>query len=506
MTTNLGAAAPEIVIISSITLLIILDLFLKRMSHRLIGILSIIAVFIAGGFVVLGFHHAPSQILGDTFRVDKWSLFFKILILAGTVLVQFLSLSKDQDELQEAKAEYYYLLLSAVLGAMIMVSSADLITLYVGLELLSLSSYILVGIRRHMLSSNESAWKYMILGGVSSAFILYGMSFLYGITGTTNLFEVQNRLMGVLGQGYDIYIYLSFILMMVGFGFKITAVPFQMWTPDVYQGAFTPITAFLSTVSKLTSFAFAIRILLIVFSPLLVAGGWKEIVAPLLVILSILSMIVGNCVALRQTNMKRLMAYSSIAQIGYILVPFATFIVHIKFLLLPMDSLIQLFFSSTFYYLIVYLVMNIGAFAVLFTVIQNTKNEEISAFAGLHERAPWLALAMTVFLISLAGLPVTAGFFGKFFLITYAIAGQNFWLVGVMILTTVVSYYYYFGVIRQIYFRSVANGSEQFTCSWPINVVIIVCLIGTIGLGFAPQWIMNSLGQIDWVSSIQPIK
>ncbi|SEM79476.1 NADH-quinone oxidoreductase subunit N [Lihuaxuella thermophila] len=488
---DLKVMAPELVIVSAAALLSVMDLFLKETaSRKVIAVLSLAAVLAAGVFAVMGFGHPPYQILGDTYRIDSFSLTFKVIILAGTALVLLLSLHLNKEEIETREGEYYYLLLTAVLGGMVMVSSADLITLFVGLELLSLSSYVLVGIRRKDLKSNEAAWKYVVLGGVSSAFILYGMSFVYGLTGSTNLFVIRDRLMQALYSGYDLFVYLALFLMVVGFGFKIATAPFQMWTPDVYQGAMTPVTAFLAVVSKTAAFALVMRIMLIaflpVFSPQISVGVEK-----LLMILAALSMIAGNAVALKQTNAKRLMAYSSIAQAGYILVPLST----LGFVLFP----------SLAYYLLAYLFMTLGAFAVLDVVTREGKNEELHVFAGLHQRSPWLAFAMSVFLISLAGLPVTAGFFGKFYLIINAIGREQHWLAGVMILTTVVSYYYYFGIIRQMYFRSPAS-LRPIPVPWTAGLVIVVGVIGTIGLGLLPDTVLQSLGKIDWGSGFDLAK
>lgn len=482
---DLKVMAPELVIVSAAALLSVMDLFFKEtVSRKVIAVLSLAAVLAAGVFAAMGFGHPPYQILGDTYRIDPFSLTFKTLILAGTALVLLLSFNLNKEEIETREGEYYYLLLTAALGGMVMVSSADLITLFVGLELLSLSSYVLVGIRRKDLKSNEAAWKYVVLGGVSSAFILYGMSFVYGLTGSTNLFVIRERLMQALNGGYEMFVYLSLFLMAVGFGFKIATAPFQMWTPDVYQGATTPVTAFLAVVSKTAAFAFVARILLIAYLPLFnpqVSDG----VANLFMIIAALSMIAGNVVALKQTNAKRLMAYSSIAQAGYILVPLST----VGFVLFP----------SMAYYLLAYLFMTLGAFAVLDVVTREGKNEEITVFAGLHQRSPWLAFAMSVFLISLAGLPVTAGFFGKFYLIINAIGMQKHWLAGVMILTTVISYYYYFGIIRQMYFRTPAS-LRPIPVPWTAGLVIALGIIGTIGLGLLPDTVLQSLGKINWGS------
>ncbi|MEW9032288.1 MAG: NADH-quinone oxidoreductase subunit N, partial [Planifilum fimeticola] len=408
--------APELILVAAAALMTLIDLVMKeRWDRRWLGALGLAAVLAAGAFVVTGFGGKPYEILGNTYRVDDFALTFKALILGGTALVLLLSFAHLGREEVQDQGEYYYLLLSAALGGMIMASSADLITLFVGLELLSISSYILVGVRKKRTDSGEAAWKYVILGGASSAFILYGMSFLYGMAGSTNLFVVQQRLVEAYTQGYESFVYLSLFLMIVGFGFKVASAPFHTWA---YQGAPTPVTGFLAVVSKTAAFAFVFRILIVAYLQPFQMGMWLEIAGPLLLILAGASMIVGNAVALRQTNAKRLLAYSSIAHAGYLLVPLAVWGFS--------------FFESTLYYLLAYLLMTIGAFAVLMIVEKNEKSEDIAAFAGLYQRSPLLAVAMTILLVSLAGIPVTAGFFGKFYILVNALSSAKLWIALIM--------------------------------------------------------------------------
>lgn len=476
--------APELIILSTAALLSILDLFIHRkISRQYFGIFSLIAIVWAGIYLIWNFG-TFGRILEDTYLVDSFSTVVKLLILLGVFLVILVSLGKKSEDLQTCQGEYYYLLLIASLGGMVMVSSADLITLFVGLELLSISSYVLVGIRKKHLSSVEAAWKYIVLGSVSSAFVLYGMSFLYGLTGTTNLLVMSNLIVSIMQSSYGLYMYLALFLMIFGFGFKIASAPFHTWAPDVYQGAYTPITSFLAIVSKIAAFAFVLRILFI-YVPLHQTDEWKLIVQPLLLVLAVLSMVIGNTAALRQTNAKRLMAYSGIAQMGYLLIPVAT--------------LGHFLIESTFYYLLAYLLMTMGAFAVIFLVTDEAKNDEISAFAGLYHRSPVLAIFMTIFLISLAGFPITAGFFGKFYILLNTLHHPNqlIWLAGVMIVTTIVSYFYYFRIIRQIYFRNPAH-SQPLVVPWSIGFAVVIGLVGTVGLAVFPNWILSVFSQVHW--------
>ncbi|MBA4541823.1 NADH-quinone oxidoreductase subunit N [Thermoactinomyces daqus] len=488
---NLRVMAPELIIVSAAALLVILELLLKESTSRnWIGWLGLLAVIAAGVSVGMEFGHPPYQILNDSYRVDSFSLAFKALLLGGGGLTILFSLAGGKNEQPKPKGEYYILLLAALLGGMMMVSSADLLALYVGLELLSLSSYILVGINKRDRHSNEAAWKYVVLGGVSSAFLLYGMSFLYGLTGATNLFAIQGKMVEMVATQDQAYIYVSLFLMMVGFGFKIATAPFHTWTPDVYQGSPTPVTIFLAVVSKAAAFALVARVLLIAYLPLVSTGAWNEIVSWLLMILAACSMIIGNTAALRQTNAKRLLAYSSIAQAGYVLVPLST-LGFVGFDLFP----------SLFYYLCAYLFMTAGAFAVADCIAKSCKNDQISAFAGLSRRSPWLAGVMTIFLISLAGFPVTAGFFGKFYLLTSAVGSNQAWLAAAMILTTIVSYYYYFEFIRQMYFRAPDLAAPRVSVSWAAWAVLAIGVTGTLALGLFPDLLLHELGKIDWHSA-----
>ena len=262
--------APELTILIAATLMSVVDLAMGgKADRRFVAWIGIAGVAVAGLFVINYMDREPYQILADTYRLDDFANVFKLIILVGALLVLLVSQSALKRSDIAHCGEFYYLLLTAALGGMMMASSADLITLYVGLELLSISSYILVGTRKHVLKSTEAAFKYVVLGAVSSAFILYGMSFAYGLTGTTNLFEMQNGLTEAYNSGYAFFVLLSLVLMLIGFGFKISSAPFHMWAPDVYEGAPTPVTTFLAVVSKAAACALLIRIVLVGYSGLL---------------------------------------------------------------------------------------------------------------------------------------------------------------------------------------------------------------------------------------------
>lgn len=476
---NWSAMTPEFIILGVSALLTLLDLFMpKNMDRKILGWIGITAIF-AAIVSVLGMVGGPvTSILEDSFRLDSFAMAFKLLLLAGGGLVMFLAVSyKAKAGLEQYRGEFYYLLLSALLGGMIMTSSGDLITLFIGLELLTVSSYILVGIRKYHLESNESAMKYVVNGGISTAITLFGMSYVYGLTGSTNLLDIAARLTSAADAQQSYLLTLAFLMIFVGLAFKLAAAPFHMWAPDVYQGAPTPVTAFLSVVSKTAGFVIVIRILLTVFGSVVSVGDTSM---PILLemqdyiaFIAGATMIIGNVVALRQSNIKRMFAYSSIAHAGYILV--------------ALTSLSSNMFYSIWFYLLAYLLMNLGAFAVIQVVSEKTGSTKIADFAGLYRRSPVLAVVMGLLLVSLAGFPGTAGFIGKLNIFIGAFYGTpHYVLASVMIATTVVSYFYYFGVMTQMFFRPAADDSK-FNIPFGVIVVLIVAVAGSVLFGVMPN-------------------
>lgn len=489
-----GAMWPEFIILGVATILSLLDLFApKKMDRRVIGWLAFAGVVAAIIALVSLFGKETTSILYDTFVLDSFSKAFKLLLLIGSAFVILIALEYEPKEgMGEYKGEFYYLFLIALLGAMFMASSGDLITLFVGLELLSISSYILAGLRKKHLPSNESAMKYVVNGAASSAIVLFGMSYVYGLTGTTNLLEMADSL-STLGNSQYIYLLgLSFFMILVGLSFKLATVPYHMWAPDVYQGAPTPVTAFLSVVSKTAGFAILLRTVLVIFLNTPAGAKGVDTVTPLLqdvqnfiAVLAALTMIVGNVVALRQRNIKRLFAYSSIAHAGYLLVAFV--------------ALSAFMFDAIWFYLGAYLLMNIGAFAVIQIMTQKTDNEDIGQFAGLYRRSPILAVAMGIFIMSLAGIPGTAGFVGKVNIFIGALITEpaHYILAAILMGTTVISYVYYFRVMSQMFFRPAEDDTKVKTP--PIlGAVIAICAVATVLFGIFPNiaydLLFNNLG------------
>jgi NADH-quinone oxidoreductase subunit N len=485
--SDLGYMAPELTLVIAAVILSLLDLVLPKQTNRmLLGWLSLVSIVISIGFVISYLQPAETkQLLGFSYRIDDFANIMKLILLTGAGFVTFMSIGAVKEQEIPHIGEFFYLLLPATLGGMIMASSGDLITLFVGLELLSITSYILVAMRKKDVRANEGAFKYMVLGGISSAIILYGMSFLYGMSGSTNIAEINNAI-GQNATGLLPLIYVSFFLLLAGFGFKIAAAPFHMWAPDVYQGAATPVTAFLAVVSKAAAFAITFRVLYGVFA----FGGLNQLpihgdVLLSLMVVAALAMVMGNFTALRQTNMKRLLAYSGIANSGYLLVPLSTY-----FSMVHYSN-----FSEFAFYLIAYLFMNIGIFAVLMIIEHSTGDESTSGLAGLYYRAPGTAVATVFLVLSLAGLPISGGFFGKLYILLGTLQTQNYWLAAVMIGTSVVSYYYYFGLIRQMFMRSDFQ-SREVIVTWPLGITLWLCVAASLILGVVPQWVL------DWIERI----
>jgi NADH-quinone oxidoreductase subunit N len=484
-----GIMTPEFIILGVATILSLIDLFMpNEKDRRLLGWFAFAGVIVALVSLVGLLNIEVTSILEDTFRLDSFAKAFKLLLLAGAALVLLLAIDYRPAEGMTYRGEFYYLFLTALLGAMMMTSSGDFITLFVGLELLSISSYILVGLRKKYLLSNESALKYVINGGISTAITLFGMSYIFGLTGATNLKTITVQLSQTIDMGQQYLLALALLMIFVGLSFKLASAPFHMWAPDVYQGAPTPVTAFLSVVSKTAGFVIVLRLMIYIF-----AGTPAEGTSSASMLLSMqdylaflagATMIIGNTIALRQRNVKRMLAYSSIAHAGYALVGFVTMSLFIV--------------DSIWFYLVAYLLMNLGAFAILQVISDKSGSEDISQFAGLYHRSPLVAVVMGIFILSLAGIPGTAGFIGKvnIFLGAFVTEPAHYVLAAIMIATTVVSYVYYFGILTQMFFRPAA-GETPIKLPLGVMIVVIFCAIGTIVFGIVPSLAYDFLNQFE---------
>ncbi len=408
--------------------------------------------------------------IGGMLFLDNFALFFNVIFLIGTGLAIFISTGYLQRE-ESSRAEYYLLLLSSTLGMMLMAAGADLIVIFLGLELMSISLYILVGFLRGRSISNEASLKYLLLGAFATGFLLYGIALVYGAVGTTNLREIELA----LAQGRinsDLMLLAGLGLLIVGFAFKVAAAPFHMWAPDVYEGAPTAITAFLSAGPKAAAFAAFFRVLMLSMAPL--KGEWVAALG----LLAVLTMTVGNLGALTQQSIKRMLAYSSVAHAGYVLVALA--------------AASGKGVSAALFYLLAYTFMNIGAFAVVVLVgRKGEENLDISSYAGLGFRHPVLGLAMTLFMLSLSGLPPTAGFFGKFYIFSAAIEADLVWLTIIGVLNSLVSVYFYLGVVVSMYMKQPVDEVPVFAVPPFARAALLVTSVATLAIGLAPSVLLR---------------
>ena len=453
---------PEMVLTSGALIVLIADVLLPRRSGNALACVTLIAIGATlASLVPFGSTHV--EVAHGLIAVDQFALFFKIVFLVAAAVTVLMSVRYLEIE-GVSPGEYYFLILCATLGMMIMAGGIDLITIFVGLETMAVSFYILAGFIKPNQRSNEAAVKYFLLGAFSLGILLYGMSLMYGLSGTTNL-----RVMAptFVGQERDPRLVLAVILVVAGVGFKIAAVPFHMWAPDVYEGAPTPITAFLSVGSTAASFAMLLRIFLEGLPSM--NADWRMLFEAL----SVVTMTVGNLAALTQSNLKRMLAYSSIAHAGYVLIGVVAGT--------PRGV------SAMLIYVLVYAFMQLGAFAVLVLMRrQDVVGDELKDFSGLHQRHPLAALAMLLFMLSLGGIPPTAGFMGKFWLFGAAIDAGYVWLAVIGVLNSALSLYYYIRIVVFMYVKKETAGSEP-TTSPALAVALAVAVIATITLGVYPR-------------------
>ena len=436
LTDNLYLLTPEFALAGLAFLVFIVDLFLPEDRKELLGWLSVLGLI---GLAVLSLVMLPGKeaiLYGGLLAVDGYSLFFKVFFLFIGVFIILSSIDFVKLHLSHP-GEFYGLLLFSILGMNLMAQSRELLTAYISLELLSFSLYVLVAYALGNPKSNEGSLKYIIIGAFSSAILLYGISMVYSTLGVTRFEGISAALSSSADVGPALWVGLALIV--GGLGFKLSAVPFHMWAPDAYEGAPLPVTAYLAIASKAAAFALVLRLLSEAFVPATERWDqWQIIMAAL----AALTMLVGNLVALAQHNLKRLMAYSSIGHVGYILAGTAA---------LAPDSLLGA--NGIIFYLVGYSITNMVVFAALIAFFNATGQEEISDLAGLADRQPFLAMAIAVSLFSLGGLPIFVGFTMKFYLFT-AVANEGFlWLAGLAIFTSLISLYYYLQVIRQMYIQ-----------------------------------------------------
>jgi NADH-quinone oxidoreductase subunit N len=460
-TTDFYYILPELVLTVGALVVLISDVLLPRGSKTLVWIAM--AALVATMVSLLPFSSTHVEVAKGLIAVDQFAFFFKFVFLVAAALTVLMSVRYLEVE-GASPGEYYFLILCATLGMMIMAGGIDLITIFIGLETMAISFYILVGFIKPSQRSNEAAVKYFLLGAFSLGILLYGMSLMYGLSGTTNL-----RTMATIfaGQERDPRLALAVILVVAGVGFKIAAVPFHVGAPDVYEGAPTPVTAFLSVGSKAASFAMLLRIFVEGLPSM--SADWRMLFEAL----AIITMTTGNLAALTQTNLKRMLAYSSIAHAGYVLIGIVAGT--------PRGV------SATLIYLLIYSFMQLGAFAVIVMMRrQDVVGDELKDFAGLHVRHPLAAFAMLLFMLSLGGIPPTAGFMGKFWLFGAAIEAGYVWLAVIGVLNSAVSLYYYIRIVVFMYVKPPAAGSQP-VMSPSLSLALAVAVVATLVLGIYPR-------------------
>ena len=472
------ALAPEIALLVILFCVLLYEKLFKPSNPRQVGLFTAwggVAVLVLTAALFWLFDQpgrtwgvSESVFWGGMMRNDLVTFVFRLMFFSALILTALLSM--DVPRLQ--KIEYYALLIMATIGFSLMAASTDLIMVYVALETASISSYLLAGFYTGERRSSEAGMKYFVYGAFTTAVMLYGMSLVYGVTGATNLYVIGDVLTGRPIDGVQPLLLLAAVLVVVGFAFKTSIVPYHFWAPDVYEGAPTPFTGFLSTASKAAGFAVFLRVFLSgALGPVIQGGWWAMLIA-----MCIITMLLGNFVAIYQTNIKRLLAYSSIAQAGYALIGLVT---------LTQDGS-----GATLFYLLMYVFTNIAAFGVIILVSNATGADEIKDLNGLNRRSPFLALVMLFAVLSLGGIPPTAGFFGKFFLFKSAIDAGLWWLALVGILMAFVGLYYYLNIIKVMSLYR----SEQDDIAIPVSraaqvgLVIAVVFIIYLGVSAGPAF------------------
>jgi NADH-quinone oxidoreductase subunit N len=458
---NFNLILPELLTALLAFTVLILSLIIPKgkrgaLLYLTISGLVIILVFLYG---MMGIN---DTFLNGMFLIDGLATYFKFIIIISALFVTVLSLEYGNKHLAHVLGEYNVTLLFAVLGMMVLVSAGDLVTLYTALELMTLSFISLVGYGGLMKKAPEAAIKYILLSALSSAVLLYGLTLTYGIARSTMLVEIARQINE--GAGGQVLL-LAVIFVVSALAFKVSAVPFHMWTPDVYEGAPTPVTAFLSVASKGAAFAILLRLLLQIY-------GSSQLWLLVLMVITTLTLILGNYVAIPQTNIKRLMAYSGIAQAGYIL--------------LGVIAYSRTGLEAAIFYCMLYVFSNLGAFAVIIVMSNQLDSEEIADYAGLWKRSPLMAATMLICLLSLAGIPPLAGFYGKFYLFTAVMEQGYTWLVFVALAMSMVSVYYYLMVAKVMYLYEPGEGGP-IRVSLPQKLSMLVAMVVTLFLGVYPE-------------------
>ena len=469
---DLYLLSPEISLLVVALVVILLDLFTKQ--KWILGAVSLVGLLVPAGFTIslwgkyaTSLDSALATSFGGALVIDQFALFFKLFFLVVTALVILSSIDYSR-KFAAFRGEFYAMLLLATMGMMLMASTRELISIFVSLELTGISLYVLAGFLKDPKSS-EAGLKYLLLGAVASAVLLYGMAMVFGLTGKTHLSEIV-QVVSAGGISGNTALLTGIVFLIGGFGFKIATVPFQMWVPDVYEGAPTPITAYLSVASKAAGFAVILRVFFEALGPASV--DWGMVFA----VLAAITMTIGNIVAIAQTNIKRLLAYSSIAHAGYLMIGLA--------------AATNTGSSAVVFYLACYAVTNLGAFIAIIAISNRIGSDAIADYSGMAKRSPLLALALALCLISLTGIPPTAGFMAKLYVFKAGVDADLIWLVVIGLINTVIAAYYYLRIVKLMYLGEPVS-EERVRSSTSLSVALSLACFGVLLLGIYPWLVLK---------------
>lgn len=470
MQFDLLALLPEMVVLGMAMFILLLDLFILPQNRFMIYGLSQFTLFAAAFFTFKTHNPAVGFAFSHMFIDDTLSDVIKLMMYLSTSLILVYTRKYLQDR-QLYRGEFYAMVLFALLGMMIMVSGHNLLTIYIGLELLSLCLYSLVAFDRDNPKASESAMKYFVLGALASGMLLYGMSMLYGMTGSLDVGDIANS---IQQQNKSPVLIMGLVFVVSGIAFKFGAVPFQMWVPDVYQGSPTPMTLLIGSVPKLAAYAMTVRLLVQGLHPL--ALDWQD----MLVLMAVLSIIIGNFSAIVQTNLKRMLAYSTISNVGFIM--------------FGMMSANANGFASSFFYIATYVLMSISGFGIILLLSrQGFEADEINDLKGLNQRHPWFAFLMLIVMFSMAGIPPTVGFYAKFTVLQAAWQAGFTWQVVLAVLMATVGAFYYLNIVRKMYFDT-AEDHTPLTAPLDMRFVLSVQTLALLGLGLFPEVLLSVCG------------
>ncbi len=456
-------AVPEMVLAGMACLVLLVDLYFGRRHRMSVFLLAQAALVISALLCIALFPQEPVTTFDGSFKSDAMGAVLKVFVILVTYFVLFYS-KVYLDERDLHKGEYYVLALFAVLGMMILVSAGSLLTLYLGLELMSLCLYALVAMNRESSAASEAAMKYFVLGALASGCLLYGMSLLYGATGTLDLERIRE--FGTDGAELDIILVLGLVFTVVGVAFKLGAAPFHMWVPDVYEGATTSVTLFIATAPKIAAFGMLMRLLVDGMSGL--RGDWID----MLTIVAVLSMGVGNIIAIAQSNLKRMLGYSTVAHVG--------------FLLLGIIAGTRAGYAASMFYIIVYSLMGLGAFGMIVVLGgKGFESDRLDDFRGLNERSPWLAFLVLVVMLSMAGMPPFVGFWAKWSVLREVVAADQIWLATLAVVFAVIGLFYYLRVVWLVYFEKAVDSAPP-SCGTDVKIMISTNALAILALGVYP--------------------